>query len=360
MNYLIPIAEFAQYLVFSILVGSVVLQFVPETKKPKIELAKSVYLLCCLGIIIFSFVPLLQVILFFKESVGITTATLSVLTDFQIGRAWIAICVLSLLVWIMIYFNRDKIMQALCLILMIVAVGSASHVASLSFVSGSYTHSIHFLMVTIWVGVLLHVAWFSKNQTNWASFLKWFTPLASFCVLIILISGFILMFFVDQPKEYINSWAIPYGRMLLLKHISIVPVITFAIINGILAKKTTVLSNFDPRPWVKGESLLLMIVFYCTAVMGTLSPPHEVERGLQSQTKPTWIEWILAKNELAGLQIELSPTLPSILLIIMSFIFLIMVVVSFRKVPPIVASILGVSFIITFYLGLMFSVILNY
>ena len=358
MSYLVPIAEFVNYLMFSILVGKVVLQYVPESKKPKIEIPKSIFLLAPLGIMIFSFVPLLQVILFFKESVGFGTATLSVLTDFQIGRAWIAICVLALLLWIMIYFNSDKFIQAICLILMILAVGSASHVATLSFVSGIYSHSIHFLMVTIWVGVLLHVSWFSKDRNNWTSFLKWFTPLASFCFLVIIISGLILMYFVEQPSGYLNSWAIPYGRMMLIKHISIIPVITFALVNGILAKKSALLSHFDPRPWVRVESIILLIVFYCTAIMGTLPPPHEVEQGITSGSRPTWVQWLLAKQELAALKVELSPTVPSVLLIMLSLFFLMMILMSFKKVNHVIAGILGIGFIITFYLGLMFSVIL--
>ena len=167
------------------------------------------------------------------------------------------------------------------------------------------------------------------------------------------------MFFVDQPKEYINSWAVPYGRMLLIKHISIIPVLTFAFINGILAKKSTALENFDPRPWIKGESIILLIVFYCTAVMGTLSPPHDMEIVANSEAKPTWMQWLFVKQKWAVTQIELSPTLPSILLMVLSLLFLILMIVSFRKVNAVTVLILGVSFIITFYLGLMFSVILS-
>ena len=358
MNYLLPFSEFGLYLLFSTLVGHIVLQFVPDLKKPTNKLPKSVLLLCTLGIIVFTFIPLLQLIFLFKESVGIKTAALSVLTDFQIGRAWIAISVLSLLLWIMIYLESDKLYQSLCVLLMILAVGSASHVASLSFLPGIYSHSIHFLMVTGWVGVLLHVSWFSKDQSNWLSFLRWFTPFASICLLVILISGFILMYFVVEPKQYINSWAVPYGRMLLIKHISIVPVIVFAFINGMLTKKSATLSNFDPRPWVKGESIILMLVFFSTAVMGMLSPPHEIDLVSKSVTKPTWIEWLLVNQKLAITHIGFSPSIPSILLIILSLLFLFLIIASFRKVNAVIAILLGVGFIITIYLGLMFSVVL--
>jgi copper resistance protein D len=359
MGYLIPVAEFGHYLLFSILMGKVVLQFVPESNKPKIEVSKTLYLLCCLGIIFFTFMPILQVVLFFKESVGLIEATISVLRDFQIGRAWMAISIFALLLWIFIYFERDKFLQAICLILMVLAVGSASHVASLSFQPGLYFHTVHFLMVTIWVGVLIHVAWFSKGTNNWLGFLKWFTPLASICLLVVFVSGFFLMSYVDPINEYVNGWAVPYGRMLLIKHIAIVPVIVFAFINGVLAKKSVLRLDFDARPWVKGESIVLLLVFYCTAVVGTLSPPHEVDLVQATEQGPTWEKWLLTNYQPADWQVEFLPTPSSFILIMISFLFLALMIISFKKTRPILAGVLAVSFILTSYLGVMFSVVLK-
>lgn len=51
MGVLIPIAEFGNYFLFSILMGHVALQFVPEDKKPKTNIPKPVLLLSTLGII---------------------------------------------------------------------------------------------------------------------------------------------------------------------------------------------------------------------------------------------------------------------------------------------------------------------
>ncbi|MDQ6596378.1 copper resistance protein CopC [Bacillus salipaludis] len=39
-----------------------------------------------------------------------------------------------------------------------------------------------------------------------------------------------------------------YGQMLLLKHISIIPVLIFAFINGVLSRKSIKLPSFNPRP----------------------------------------------------------------------------------------------------------------
>lgn len=69
-----------------------------------------------------------------------------------------------------VYVEGSKYLQAFWLLLMILAVGYASHVASLSFWTGLLSHSIHFLAVALWTGILIHVAWFSKNLHNWMTF----------------------------------------------------------------------------------------------------------------------------------------------------------------------------------------------
>jgi copper resistance protein D len=356
MNYLIPITEFGQYVLFSILVGHVVLQFIPETKKPKIQISKPVLLLCPLGIILFSFAPLLQLILFFNGSDGFLAAALTVLSDYEIGRAWMFICCLSILLWITIYVDGSRFFRAQWLLLMIFAIGNASHVASVDFLPGVLSHSIHFLVVTLWVGVLLLVGWFSNNSENWSSFLRWFTPLAMGCFLVIVITGFMLMFVVVDREQYLNSWLVPYGRMLLIKHISIIPVLAFAFLNGFLSRKTVKFPSFDPRPWIKAESVILLLVFFCTGIMGTLSPPYEVDFTQTAAVDPTWVDWLLAKNTLVFGQVEFAPTLFSALLIIVSLLFLVLILISYKITSHAFAIVFGTCFIVTIYLGLMFSV----
>jgi copper resistance protein D len=356
MSFLIPITEFGSYLLFSFLVGHVALQFVPQTNKPEINIAKPVFILSTLGIIIFSLGPVVQVISYFKDSVGLALATKAVLMDFQVGNAWIFIGILSTFLWITLVLNGSKYVQALWLFLMIIAVGYASHVASLSFWSGLVSHTIHFLMVTLWTGILIHVAWFSKDQPNWSNFLRWFTPFAIGCFTMIIISGLILMFFVVEPRDYVKTWVLPYGQTLLLKHISIIPVMVFAFINAVLTRKSLNQSSFNPRPWIKGESIILMIVFYVTGVLGTLSPPHDIEFTVKSEGASKWVEWLLGKNILTTLNINLAPSFQSLLLILLSVLFLILILVSFKRMKPMLAVLMGVSFVIVLYFGLMLSI----
>ena len=163
------------------------------------------------------------------------------------------------------------------------------------------------------------------------------------------------MIFVVEPKDYVKAWVLPYGQMLLLKHISIIPILIFALINGILSRKSIKLPSFNPRPWIRGESIIIFIVFYFTAVMGTLSPPHEVEFTVTSEGASKWVEWLLGKNILSTLQMQFSPSFQSVLLIVLSILFLLLILFSFKQRKPIIAITFGVIFIIAIYMGLMLS-----
>ncbi|MFJ5622599.1 copper resistance D family protein [Peribacillus loiseleuriae] len=355
MNILIPISEFGNYLMFSILAGHVVLQFVPEGSKPKLNVPKSILLLSTLGIIIFTLVPIVQVISYFKDSVGLQQATMSVLTEFQVGKSWLFIGFMATFLWMTIYVKGSKYLQMLLLFLMVLGVGYASHSASLSFWKGLFSHTTHFLIVSLWTGILIHISWFSKNHSSWLKFLRWFTPFAIVCLVVILISGFIMMVPIVEPKDYVKSWVLPYGQMLLLKHISIIPVIVFAFVNGFLVKKAMNHSSFNPRSWLICESILLMFVFYFTAVMGTLSPPHVIDLTVISEGASTWVEWLLGKDIVVPLHVQFIPFFQTILLIIISFVFLAMIIVSFKNRKPYLGLLFGVSFIAAMYIGLMLS-----
>ncbi|MEH7013262.1 CopD family protein [Neobacillus niacini] len=358
MNVLIPIAEIGNYIVFSILIGNVALQFVSETNKPKINISRSVLLLSTLGIFIFTLGPVAQTISYFSDSVGLTLAIFSVLTDFQVGQAWTFIGFMSVFLWMTILLKGSKYLQALWLFLMILGVGYSSHVASLSFWVGLFAHSAHFLMVTLWTGILILVAWFSNDQQKWAKFLRWFTPFAILCIIIIIFTGLTLMINVVEPKDYVQSWVLPYGQMLLLKHISIIPVLVFAFINGVLTKRALTFPSFNPRPWIKVESIVILIVFYFTSVLGTLSPAHEVEFTVKSEGASKWVEWMFGKDILTTLNIGFTANFQSVFLITISVLFLALILISFKKVKPLIAVFFAISFIFAMYFGLMFSMII--
>ncbi|MCW1048937.1 copper resistance D family protein (plasmid) [Priestia megaterium] len=360
MNVLVPLTELITYILFSILIGHVALQFVSPEKKPSIYISRRFLLSCVLGIILFTFGPLLQVVAYFGGSVGVAQTLFSVLFTFEIGKAWIAIVWCSILLWLAIYLESSKYIQAVLLFLMVLSIGYASHVASLSFWTGFTSHTVHFLAVTLWAGILIQVSWFSKDSTNWDRFLRWFTPFAVSCMIVILISGVIVMLFVIDFKDYVNAWVLPYGQMLLFKHISIIPLLVFAFINGILVRRMRKTPTFDPRLWVKAESICLVIIFFFTGVLGTLSPPHDIDQTVKSEGAVNWVTNLLGSSIKIPVNLEIIGSSQGIVSFIFGVLFLIMIVLSFyKKKTPVLAVFLVISFIISTYLGLMTSVALE-
>ncbi|RFU62032.1 copper resistance D family protein [Peribacillus glennii] len=353
MGFFNPIAEFITYLLFSVLVGHAALQFVPAKYKPEVFIPVPFLLLSALGIIFFTFFPVLQVILYFQESIGLGSAALSVLTDFQVGKAWIFIGFAATFLYLTIYAHGSKYLQALWLVLMIMAIGYASHVSSLSFWYGLINHSIHFVVAASWVGILLNVAWFSTDNNNWGRFLRWFTPFAVICLVMIIVSGLLVMFLIVEPKAYMKAWVLPYGQMLLLKHISIIPVVVFAVINGILSKKGK--DFYDLRPWIKAETIVLMIVFFFTGVMGTLSPPHEADLTVSTEGAARWVELLINKEIVSPFQAGLSPSSLSVLFLFISILFLLCMIISHRRKLPFLGVVFACCLIVAIYMALMLA-----
>lgn len=360
MQQIIPLTQYVSYMLFSYLVGYVVLQFVPDSSKPSISISKPSLLLAVLGIIILTFLPVVEVISFFSTDGLFSLIGYSILTEFQVGIAWLYGSFFAVLLWMTIYVSGSKYLQTILLVLMILSVGYSSHASTLNLWSGLFSHSIHFLVVTMWVGVLLHVGWIAKGNENWYNFLKWFTPFTISLFLITTISGIFLMLFVLQPDDYLNSWVLPYGQMLLLKHISIVPILAFALINGFLGRKVRQEPNFNPRKWVQAETLILMLVFFITGVLGTLPPPHQINATVIQEGPAFWMEGILSQEIIAPFIVHFSPAFEGITLLFIGFTFLAMIILSFyKRLSPIIALGFGLTFIVATYLGLMFSIVIK-
>ncbi len=360
MNQLIPITEYGSYMLFSYLVGYIFLQFVPQKHKPVIQLSKQSLLLSVLGIIILTFLPVIQVISFFSPEGLFSLTAYSILTEFQVGIAWLYGSFFAVLLWMTIYVEGSKYIQSFFMLLMIISVGYASHASTLDAWPGLLSHSVHFLTISIWFGILLHVGWLAKSTENWHAFLKWFTPLSIGLVVILMVTGMSLMFFVIEPRDYTNSWVLTYGQMLLLKHISVIPILAFGLINGFLSRKAKQDDQFNPIKWVQAESIMLMIVFFITGVLGTLPPPHQVNATLIQEGPAFWIEGLLNQKIEAPLTVQLVSEFQSILLLLIGLLFLIMMVISFyKRISPLIALCFGFVFIISTYLGLMFSVVIR-
>src|SRR3954470_14138301 len=154
------VSEALLYSCFSILLGSFILSLIPKTARPDIKIRKSVLLGATLGIALFSFLPVLKIVLYLYEDLGLAYTLKSVLTNFEVGKTWISTVLISLILFIYlipIKLERKPLfaLTGLAFTLILIAnLGWSSHAASLSKFAGLLTHSAHFLAITTWVGIL--------------------------------------------------------------------------------------------------------------------------------------------------------------------------------------------------------------
>jgi putative copper export protein len=359
------ISQALLYISFSILVGSLLVSIIPKKKLPGIVVSKSLVLVSILSIPFLSFFPIYELVQQLQVSLEMSFVPLlvQILFTFTVGKAWLWTLGLSLILFFLMFnpkasyvkfFQYVSLFATFCLVL---AHGKASHAASLNDWAGFISQSTHFLAVTIWIGLLLVTGWFTKDSRNWISFLRWFTPLAILCVTATILSGFIMMRYV--VPEYYNSWMLTYGQALLLKHLFILPILTFAFVNSFLIKrKLQSDNNFNPIKWYKTESVIALFIFATTAFMSQQTPPHEVARTL-THVEPSFLFQALYKGDFdPALSISLSFNTVSLILLSIALLFLLMIIVTYIQKWRVSYTLLfSISFVIFSYLALMNAIV---
>lgn len=356
------ISQTLLYLCFSLSLGSFILYLIPSTHRPDIQIPKGALMMATGGIAIFSFFPVLQLIIYLSPDIGFAQTFQSVLFTFEVGKAWVFTYIVSNLLFLfVVWFDyQNKALYAwigmIFTFILILALGWASHASSYDQVRGFLTHTAHFTAVSVWVGILIVISWFSKNHSNWLNFLKWFTPVALICFISTIVTGLILMTFVVDFKDYANSWMIPYGQALLIKHILIIPLLVYAVINSLLIKKKLKKDiNFNPKPWTRVESIVILLIFSATAALGQQSPPHETTVTSAVVSK---LFTILYQGQFQPeMTVQLVLNLTSISLILLAILFLVLTILSFiKKAPTVVSFLMNVLSAVCVYLSLILSI----
>lgn len=344
------VSDFLLYAVMSFLAGVIVLKFISQHRKPEIAVSKSMILIAIAAIPVLSLAPVIQLAGLLTDNAGFGSALWTSITDFQIGRSFAFSLVLAFFWFGATVVNSSKYIEAFWFFLAVLNIGYGSHAASLDFLPGMLGHTLHFLTLTLWAGVLIVVTWFTPVLTNWRSFLKWFTPFASAMVALLLLSGFIVWLMFSKPADYAASWVLPYGQMLLLKHLSILPLLAAAVLNG-FGNKT----KEPSRNLLKLETFMLGLVFLFTAVMSKLAPPHNVTNTLLTEGSAPFIETLSGK-----LLLPITPQFAlslngSLLLLVGAIMMALMIMSYFRKVPLLLSCLFGFGFVAAIYTGLMMN-----
>ncbi|MCI3927040.1 CopD family protein [Paenibacillus sp. TRM 82003] len=245
-----------------------------------------------------------------------------------------------------------------------VSTAAATHAATLS-TAAFLAQAAHLLAVSAWLGGLLVVGWFAappeRAAAGWRSFYGWYTPLAVACVVIVVATGFVLM---DAfSNAYVSAWTLDYGQVLLLKHLLFVPLLAFAAVNGLWigpkAKRAGAgePGGFDPRPWLRAESVIALALFAASAALSRQAPPHNLEETLlYTPLSPWFLRWV-DKPIAADVQLTLQPGATSLLLGALALAFLAIVPLAYaRRVHPSLAVCAALLFAALGYAALMTAV----
>lgn len=351
------------YICFAILTGALLLRLVPADRRPSVHVPNALLLLCAFAIPILSFIPIHQLALSYRDDFELSYFSMlqSLLLDVNTGKAWVwtligsvgLICLLGLKA-----FRNDRQMPKVALIvtfLLIIWLGYASHASSLYSFKGLFVHSMHFLAVCVWIGILFCVSWFSHDEANWPAFLRWFSPVAIVSVLVALLAGFTLMSFTTP--EYVNSWMLPYGQILLIKHLFILPLLLFGYTNGFGYKRMLQRNvNFHPKRWLQAESVIALLVLAATAVLGQQAPPHNVKTTLQTVAPSSLFTSLYTGNFSPDLTLQISWQLESLLMFLAALIMAAGVFICYRANRLIPSFSMGILCAAFSYFGLMFLI----
>lgn len=354
------LSEALLYICYAFLIGSILIQLVPDQAKPRLQVSKEVVIASIAGTMVLAFAPLLQIIVRFGPGIGYGKAFSTVLFSFKEGKAYLLVfglCLLLICTFLLIkdaLHNKKILYPSLFIAVCIIAVfGYVSHVGAIGGMTGAVIQFIHMLSMAVWTGILIVVAWFTEEAKDWERFLKWFTPVSMGCVVLILVSGLATMTYT--VPEYVNSWILPYGQTLLLKHLLFIPIIIFGFCNGFLIRrKIKGSSSYSVIPWLRAETILILLVFICTALMSQEAPPHAVAETLQ-YNDPSAV--FMALHPEATVPLQWGITLASAGLALLAVMMLgSMIYFYVRRSSPGVTLILGFLFVLTAYGSLMASV----
>ena len=362
MDIFVSLSQALLYICLSILIGTFILTVVPKKLRPSFLVPPKWLIISGAVIPFLTFVPVLYIILYISPRLGFMRALEVVLTQYTIGIAWSFTFLLgSFLIFVLIIaFRSNKlnhvstnVLNILITLGMIVTIAWASHASAVNMTLGIISDSIHLVAVSVWVGIVLVVGWFSINTENWGKFLSWFSIVAISCLGATAISGFLLLEVLVE--DYVDSWMVNYGQGLFLKHLFILPLLFYAVINGLFVKfKIGKDPIYNPLRGVKVESIILLSIFTLTAFFSQSSPPHG-SFVKEDDISPLFKLFHDVTSQASGLQFVSNG-------IAIAFVFGSMVlfglniVAYFKKAPVWLLYLLAVLFISCLYSTFMLSV----
>ncbi|WP_210610624.1 copper resistance D family protein [Priestia flexa] len=351
MPIVLPLFEWLTYISLALLLGTAVLQYVPEKHKPTLSISSKWLIASALTVGIFSIGPTLEIVLAFSKIRGFSDTLQVVLFGSKTGHAWLIVVLCSMLLILTIVVKSHPHIYTLLTIGLVAGVSYAGHAASISPVNGMLSHFLHVLFVGLWSGVILTVSFFIKKPVNWKAFLTWFTPFAIGCFILLSLSGVIAMLIIVGLPNYVNSWSTNYGQGLLLKQISIILLVAFAVINGILLRKVKNSHTFRPTGWLRVEAVTLLIIFFITGVMVNQSPPTNLQHAEANSLLP------FIYGQPITLPITFQFTIVGAIFSFLAIFFLAYIfVIFYKKINAWFSLLSGTLFVFSLYIAMITSI----
>ncbi|PLS18226.1 hypothetical protein CVD28_08030 [Bacillus sp. M6-12] len=355
MTWLITLSDAALYLCFSMLLGSCLLASLPENKKVPIRFSNRCRVMLALLIPLLAFVPVLDILFQFSANRDISAVLTSVLLHSRTGSTWLVAVIVSIFL-VLFFLNMDiqtsRLNAGITLMwvsLLAFIVNWSGHIAALSPIWGYLANTIHFISMAFWTGILFIISWKSTADSNWDVFRKWFTPFAFSCVLLILVTGIILMKYT--VPEYWNSWLLPYGEALLLKHLLYSLVLIFAFINGFVQKRQMNIK------WLRAESIVIFVVFIVTAFMSQSVPPKNVSESIDNAGTSPMITAITGKEWDSKFSVALTWNPKMMIFIgIAILISVLMLQIYEHKTSPYLFALFGCLLVLSLFFTILFAI----
>ncbi|WP_416729441.1 copper resistance D family protein [Fictibacillus sp. JL2B1089] len=356
------VAKALLYVCFALLMGSFILYSVQKRNRPEIFISKKFILILIALTPLFGIGELVRLTMHLGEDFGYWLTFQNIVFSFEVGKGWLFLTGIAVLLFFMVLFNdikEDRFFSGLAVFLvagMGVSVGYASHAASLESL-GFLAHSLHFIAVITWSGVLLVSGYFSKGEGPSLSFYKWFTPLAVACLATVIGAGLWLMNYI--VPEYVNSYLLDYGQALLIKHVLLFIIVIYSVINGIWLKKRLMkgTTGLALNKWIKTEGIFLFLAFVATALMTQQTPPHDVADTLKMEDPSKLFTFSTGLIPGDNPMLSISFSIMSLVWLASALVLVLSMFVTIKRdksmVLAVVASILAVSAI---YIAIMSSV----
>ncbi|MCP3028130.1 copper resistance D family protein [Halobacillus sp. A5] len=347
------------YVCFAIIFGGSILALIPNVLKVEVTLSRKTLVMAGALVPVLAVVPVLILTgnVNKYQDYGVVSSFLFVVQEIETGRAWTVLLVFSILYIIIMAFVKNRV--AVYTAGLFLAVGMVltqsivGHAANMASYPGALSHTVHMAAVSCWAGILLVVSWFSKNDDNWQAFIDWFTFIAIGCIFMLSFTGLFMSFTLTDG--IVQSWVMPYGQALLIKHLFFLILLLFAFINGFLIRKKVKQSyTFSPRKWWKAESVIVLAVFGLTGFMSETEPPHNAVQTMSNEDSSILFRTFASVD--AGNDIYLSPDLMSVFFFLISFLFIVLTILLFSNRNSAGGALLmSVLAVFSLYIGLMSS-----